>query len=86
MLVSPKHSQFQKNAQTEIPPNLLANLKSLFHAFLQRKISLVWSKDRRIGDGPRSQHRGLLSCLLKTIGARPENIEVPGGFLAEMVF
>ena len=43
------------------------DLKSLFHAFLQRKISPVWSKDGRIGDGPRSQHRGLLSCLLKTM-------------------
>ena len=85
MLVSPKHSQFQKNAQTEIPPNLFANLKSLFHAFLQRKISPVWSKDGRIGDGPRSQHRGLLSCLLKTIDARPGNTEVPWGFPAEKV-
>ena len=35
MSVSPLHSQFQKkNAQTETPPNLLANLKSTFARFL----------------------------------------------------
>ena len=70
-LLALNNSNSKKNAQTEPPPLLLADLNSIFVALLQRKISPVWSKDGRIGDGPRSQHRGLLSCLLKTIGAIP---------------
>ena len=85
MFVSPKHSQFKKK-QTETPRLLLADLNSIFAPLLQRKISPVWSKIGRIEDRPRSQHRGLLSCLLKTIGARPGNAGVPWWFPGEMVF